>query len=263
MGKSEQQRLEGIDPNQVPSSMEQRQIVSMKHPEGRLGILKYDRLSLTLNVAAPGEGPTITNDKPIQTFKGKWTGDPERVEIIEEKFLNRDQPFVGTCSRPIKERNMGCFSHNGCPYPDPADDRGRGPGPFNVVMEKDGQRHSCPCYHFYHGVRRGLPTSQVHYAYNGYRIDQDSITVPSVKARMVKDEWGSNVYQDEEIELPVDRLGPMYAQHFGKKREKVKVEKAVEGREEMDDVGTSVNSKPGTLGNAPRTHAVQSVKIGH
>lgn len=246
--------MERIDPNQVPSSMEQKQTDFMKHPEGKLGVLKFDRLSLIIE--------PVTNDKPLQTFTGKWTGDPDRVEIIPEKFLNRDQPFVGTCSRPVKEQNMGCFAHNGCPYPDPSDPRGRGPGPFSVIIEKDGQKHPCPCYHAYHGVRRGFPTAQVHYLYSGYRIDTEGTTTPSVKAKKVTDEWGSMIYEDVDINEEVTRLGPMYAEHFGKRRQKVKPEKPMSGREEMPDMTKTVNAKPGDIAGAPRPDKVQSVKLG-
>lgn len=249
----EQERVEGIDPNLVPSSLEQRQTAHIKHPDGKLGILKYDRLSLTIE--------PITNDKPLQRFAGKWTGDPDRTELIEEKFLNRDQPFIGTCSKPIPGQNMGCFSHNGCPYPDPTDTRGRGPGPFMLIIEKDGQRSQCPCYHFYHGVRRGMPTAQAHYAYSGWKCDTTSTSTTSTKSRVVTDEWGNRVYSDEEIEIQVQNLGPMYAEHFGKRRQKPKPEKPVFGREEMPDMTKTVNPKPGGIVDAPRPDAVQSVKI--
>lgn len=247
-----QDQLSKIDPNAVPAGMERRIIKFLKHPEGRNGVIRYDAISLTLNMATPNDGPSVTNDKPIETFKGKWTGDPDKTVVIEEKFLNRDQPSVGTCSRPIKDQNMGCFAHNGCPYPDPQDLRGRGPGPFNVIIEKDGQRSSCPCYHAYHGVRRGLPTAQVHYLYSGHTINTDVTTIPTTKARMITDEWGNKVYQDVELEMPIDNLGPMYAHHFGKKKQKVKDEKPVTEREEMDEV-VSVRGK-GTTPN-------QSVKL--
>lgn len=248
-----QEHLENIDPNQVPSSMEQKQTDFMKHPEGKLGILKFDRLSLTLE--------PVTNDKPLQTFQGEWTGDPNRVELIPEKFLNRDQPFVGTCSKPVAGQNMGCFAHNGCPYPDANDPRGRGPGPFNVIIEKDGQKSPCPCYHAYHGVRRGFPTAQVHYLYSGYRIDTDEISIPSIKARRTTDEWGSHIYEDVEIPIQVDRLGPMYAKHFGRRNQKPKPERPVAGREQMADMTKTVNPKPTGLSDAPRPSPVQSVKF--
>lgn len=253
--------LEGIDPNQVPSSMDQRQTRYLKHPEAKNKVLKFDALSLQLNVAGPGETPAIMNDKPIKTFQGKWTGDPDRVELIPEKFLNRAQPTVGTCSRPIPGENMGCFSHNGCPYPDATDPRGRGPGPFNVIIEKDGQRTPCPCYHAYHGTRRGLPTAQVHYLYSGFRIDTDSITVPSVRATVVTDEFGGKAYRDQEIENTIDNLGPMYAHHFGKRKQKVKSEKSMEGREDLADTAVVVNTVPGTVQGAPHANAPQSVKF--
>jgi hypothetical protein len=254
--------LERIDPNQVPSSMEQKQINHLKHPKGKLGILKYDRLSFVLE-------PT-SNDRPLQTFKGKWTGDPDRVAIIPEKFLNRDQPFVGTCSKPVAGQNMGCYAHNGCPYPDAEDPRGRGPGPFNVIIEKDGQKSPCVCHDAYHGVRRGLPTSQVHYLYNGWRIDTEGTTTSSVKAKKTTDEWGSQIYEDVEIHEEVPNLGPMYAEHFGKRRQKPKPEKPLEGREDMgsgtgpvefDGVSRAVNAKAGNLSTAPRPAVAQEVKI--
>lgn len=260
-----------IDPNAVPSSMDQRQIAFIKHPEAKQGILKYDKFSLTLNVAAAGESPSVTNDHPIQTFNGKWTGDPDRVEVIEEKFLKRPQPFVGTCSRPIKDVNMGCLAHNGCPYPDPHDPAGRGPGPFNVIIEKDGQLNPCPCYLAYHGVRKGFPTAQNHYLYSGWRIDTDVTTTPSVKAKMDTDEWGNKAYMEVPIECPVDRLGPMYGHHFGKRKQKVKAEASMERGEDSQkpldwqDAGGSaipVNSSPGTLRNAPPARNPGSVKFG-
>jgi len=250
-------QLARINPNLTPAAQDRRVLKSMKHPEGRQGIIRYDAISLTLNVGSASEGPSVTSDKPIITFRGKWTGDPERVEIIEEKFLNRDQPAVGTCSRPIKDQNMGCFAHNGCPYPDPHDLRGRGPGPFNVIIEKDGQRHPCPCYAAYHGIRRGMPTSQAHYLYDGYTIDTETTKCLTTKARAVTDEWGNRVYRDEELEYEVENLGPMYAHHFGKKRQKAKDEKME--REEMDEVVAPVNSRPGAP--AARSAPAPTVKL--
>jgi len=44
---------------------------------------------------------------------------------------------------------------------------------------------------------------------------------------MITGRVGNKVYQDEDIEMPIDNLGPMYAHHFGKKKQKVKEEKAV------------------------------------
>lgn len=265
MARNRDRELEQIDPNQVPSTMEQRQTRLLKHPEGKNGHLKYDSLSLVLNVAGPGETPAVTNDKPIQVFKGKWTGDPDREELIPEKFLNRDQPFVGTCSRKTQD-NMGCFSHNGCPYPDNTDQRGRGPGPFNVIIEKDGARTSCPCYHAYHGTRRGLPTAQVHYLYSGHRIDTDGTTIPTSRAKTVKDDFGNPHYENVEMEMEITELGPMYAHHFGKRKQKVKAERPMEGREDSMDpekaVAVNVNTVPGTLRSAPIARGPNSVKLG-
>jgi hypothetical protein len=252
--KSEKERLESIDPNLVPSQSETRATGFIKHPEGKLGILKYDKMSLQLEA--------VTHDKPLQTFKGSWTGADDKVEIIPEKFLNRSQPKVGTCSRPIPGENLGCFAHNGCPYPDHSDPRGRGPGPFNVIIEKDGQRSPCPCYHAYHGTRHGLPTAQVHYLYSGYRVDTEQPTVPSVKAVSRKDEWNNHVYEDQEIEIPVTELGPMYAHHFGKRRQKVKSEIPFGAREEMAETGKTVNQRPGRVSDAPRASGTQTAKLG-
>lgn len=233
MADQRQRDMENIDPNALPIQREQRAITFLKHPEGRRGIIPYDRMSLTLNVSSGAEGPSVTNDKPLRTHNRKWVGDPDGEEVIPAKFLNRDQPHVGTCSRPTAT-NRGCFSHNGCPYTDPEDLRGRGPGPFNVVMVgPDGQHHPCPCYHFYHGERRGYPTSQVHYAYNGYKVDTEQITIPTTRSRMAKDEWGNNVWEDVPIDEQVGNLGPMYAHHFGKRKQRVKAEKPKHEREEM------------------------------
>lgn len=250
-----------IDPNQVPSLQEQRATGVIRHPEPKQNVLKYDQISLVIH--------PVTNDKPLQTFKGTWTGDESRVDIIPEKFLNRDQPFVGTCSRPIKDRNMGCFSHNGCPYPDQEDPRGRGPGPFNVIIEKDGQKSSCPCYHAYHGTRNGLPNAQVHYLYSGFRIDTEGTTIPSTKATAKKDEWGNHIYEDVEIAMPVTELGPMYSHHFGKRKQRVKAERAEVQRHGFVDDGEPntagahmVNTAPGNLANAPRPSGTQGAKLG-
>lgn len=256
--------LHNIDPNHVPSAMEQRQTKLLKHPDGKNGHIKYDEFSLVLNIAGPGETPAITNDKPVQTFKGKWTGDPDRIELIPEKFLRRPQPFMGTCSKKTPE-NMGCFSHNGCPYPDPEDPMGRGPGPFNVRIEKDGQVTNCPCYHAYHGVRRGLPNAQVHYLYSGHRIDTDGTTIQTTRSRTVKDDFGNPHYESVEVDMEVTELGPMYAHHFGKRKQKAKDDKIKthvpeQGYDEGEG-GIPVNTSPGTLRSAPIVRGPQSVKI--
>lgn len=252
--KEENKRLESIDPNAVISQSEHRATGFIKHPEGKLGVLKYDKISL---IIAP-----VTHDKPLQTFKGKWTGDENRTEIIPEEFLSRDQPNVATCSRPIPGRNMGCFAHNGCPYPDHSDPRGRGPGPFNTIIEKDGQLSPCPCYHAYHGTRNGMPTAQVHYLYSGFRIDTEGTTTPSIKAIPTKDQWGSHIYEDMPIDEQVGELGPMYAHHFGKKQQKVKAEIPVGAREELPDTGRMINQKAGRVSDAPRPSGTQSTKFG-
>jgi len=270
---AKQRDMSHIDPNQVPASTDQRSIAYLKHPEGKQKIIKYDRMNMMLNVVVGGEGPQVTNDKPIQTFKGTWTGDPERIELIDEKFLKRDQPLCGTCSKPVAGQNMGCFAHNGCPYPDPEDPRGRGPGPFNVIIEKDGQRTAVPCYHAYHGTRRGLPTAQVHYLYSGWRIDTDNtMASPSTKSVKGHDEWGSPVFIDKEIEEQVTELGPMYGHHFGKRKQKPKEENqqvqrhgyvgGTGGGADQDEVPRVVNSGPGSLTNAPKVSPNPTVKIG-
>jgi len=262
-----------VDPNATPIQMDQRQMAHLPHPEARNGLLTYDKFSLMLNLSIPGQGPPITNDKPIKVVDGKWvnmkngkfSGDPEAKVLIDRKFLNRDQPLVGTCSRPTPE-NKGCFSHNGCPYTDPEDPRGRGPGPFNVIMVgPDGQKQPCPCYHFYHGTNaRGFPTSQVHYAYNGHKVDTSTTSIPSNKSRAVRDEFGEKRYEDVPFEQQVENLGPMYEHLFtGAKPKKLKPEKnPLESGEVMPDTPMMVNARAGGLADAPRVQAPPTVKIG-
>jgi len=206
--------LSKIDPNAVPSTDDKRGMAWLKHPASLRGGVKYDRLTLALDSDHSNKG--MTNSNPIQVFKGKWTGDPNRTEIVPEKFLRVRQPNVGTCSKP-GDGNLGCHAWNGCPYPDREDPMGRGPGPFNVMIERDGQTTSCPCYAAYVGIHRGRPTSQAKHLYDGWRITTDICTEAGTRGVRSADEWGNVGLREVEIENPVTELGPMYAHHFGQK----------------------------------------------
>lgn len=209
------EELSRIDPNAVPG-LTPRNIGTIKHPDARMKVIKYDRMSLVLDVDPADRA--FTNDKPIRTFSGKWTGDPDRKEIIAPEMLKVPQPHVGTCSRP-GPGNVGCFAHNGCPYPNINDPMGRGPGPFNVVMEKDGVRDTCPCYMYYQGTARGRPTSQTSYGALGWKVDTSVTSTPSIKGRRQQDEFGNVAIAEIEIQNECAELGPCYGHHFGAEEE--------------------------------------------
>lgn len=142
-----------------------------------------------------------------------------------------------------------------------------------IMVGPDGMKQPVPCYNFYHSARRGFPQSQVHYAFDGYKIDVDTIAAePTQKGRFVKDEFGNTSLESVEMEQTIDNLGPMYAHHFGKRKQKPKAEKEVSFNPRIPDVEPEVddetfggvpaaNKKPGQMRDAPRMSSVPSVKL--
>jgi len=150
-----------FDPSRTPFTNPAPRYTYMDHPEA--GKLKIDSDSLMV-VPIPGE----------QSYPGR----PLR---LPDKLMQVDQPHVHTCGRmKVDNRrtiNKGCWctEGGGCPifiqY---------GPvGPVNLIVEKEGHVNSVRCYHQYTGItEQGRPTSQTHYALDGFNVLTDRTTIP-------------------------------------------------------------------------------------
>lgn len=95
---------------------------------------------------------------------------------IPAELMAVGQPHIRTCGKPEGD-NKGCTAAagGGCPI---LQQYGR-VGPCNVIIEKNGNVDSVPCYSAYCGVSpHGRPTSQVHYLQDGWNILTDRTTIP-------------------------------------------------------------------------------------
>lgn len=123
---------------------------------------------------------------------------------LPKSISDVDQNAIRTCSIP-SATNKGCDSavNGGCPL---INRYGRGCGPFNMVVEKNGIVDSARCFAIYCGITdSGRPASQAHFLMDGWRIMTDRTTI---KERTVKVVGNKKEYEFITVEVP--ELPPFY-----------------------------------------------------
>lgn len=126
---------------------------------------------------------------------------------LPKKLWEREQRHIRTCSYP-GPGNKGCDAaiNGGCPL---IMQYGRGAGPFNLIVEKNGNIDSMPCFAVYCGITEAnRPTSQVHLLIDGWQILGDRT---SIKQKTYKMENGVKVMQEFSMEVP--DLPPFYEEN--------------------------------------------------
>lgn len=172
-----------FDPSRTPFTTPVPQFTYMQHEQAGLIKLNPDTMKVS----------TI-HEKPYPNMPLKL---PKAISDI-------DQSAIRTCSIP-STTNKGCDSavNGGCPL---INRYGRGCGPFNMIVEKNGIVDSSRCFAVYCGVTdSGRPASQAHLLMDGWRIVTDRTTIPERTVRMVGDK---KVYETLIREVP--DLPPFY-----------------------------------------------------
>jgi len=112
-----------------------------------------------------------------------------------------DQRFIRTCSVP-GPRNKGCDAavNGGCPL---INKYGRGAGPFNLIVERNGIVDSSACFAVYCGITdAGRPTSQVHLLMDGWNILGDRTHIEYTENAIVNGERVRRTVKSEVPDLP-------------------------------------------------------------
>ena len=175
--------------------------------------LKFDPSRTPFTTPAP----SFTYIQHEQAGLIKLNPDTMRVATIPDKLYPNmplklpksismvDQPAIRTCSIP-GPGNRGCDSavNGGCPL---IARYGRGSGPFNLIVEKNGQVDSFGCFAVYCGITdTGRPASQAHFLMDGYRILTDRTTIQERVVNVLPD--GRREYSMVTTEVP--DLPPFY-----------------------------------------------------
>jgi hypothetical protein len=172
-----------FDPSRTPFTTPAPRFTYIRHP-----LVGNIKLNPDTKVVAP------IPDVPYPNY-------PVRLPI---ELAEVDQPVIRTCSEP-GPRNKGCDAavNGGCPL---IHKYGRGAGPFNMIVEKNGNVDSSPCFAVYCGITdAGRPTSQAHLLMDGWQILADRTTTEYVET---KTENGIKTRRTVQMEVP--ELPPFY-----------------------------------------------------
>lgn len=162
---------------------EKRDTDYIEHEAGDEGMLEYDIDTL-------------------EVLPVPWPHGPIK---LPDRFLQVDQPYVNTCSRP-SEGNRGCPSWRGCPYR-----AYTGIGPFNLIIRRKKRTEAVPCYNYYYSkTNDGYRAATISYKTEGWDIDISKKTVTCITAKITVDESGNKKRSHINVEMPVPNLGPMY-----------------------------------------------------
>lgn len=154
-----------FDPSRTPFTTPAPHFTYLEHPQAGSIKLNPD----TMRVAP-------LPDKPYPNMPIKL---PMQIAQV-------DQPFIRTCSIP-SANNKGCDSavNGGCPL---IQKYGRGAGPFNMIIEKNGTVDSARCFAVYCGIAdSGRPASQAHMLMDGWQILTDRTTAPDRLVKVLPD----------------------------------------------------------------------------
>lgn len=161
-----------------------RETSFIEHSAGEDGVIEYDVNTLEM--------------LPV-----RWPHGPIKVP---DKFLEVDQPYVGTCSQPTAT-NRGCTSWRGCPYR-----AYKGVGPFNLIIRRKTRSEYVPCYNYYYTKGAdGYRQATMSYKTEGWDIDTSTTTVRWLTAKKyTHEESGRTFNRLVPVDVEVPDLGPMY-----------------------------------------------------
>jgi hypothetical protein len=176
-------------------------------------------------------GQIMVNSDTMEVIPLPMQMYPNMPLKVPKSIAEIDQRAIRTCSYP-SATNKGCDSavNGGCPL---IQRYGRGCGPFNLIMEKNGTVDSTACYAFYCGITEsGRLTSQAHFQKDGWNLLMDRTTIPDPTYKVVDGKRVKEVVQREVPDLP-----PFYEEakvgRFAKPQEKKR------GRPRKSEVGTA------------------------
>jgi len=197
-----------FDPTRTPFTTPAPRFTYINHPQAGLIKINPDTKQI-----APMRDQLYPN-MPLKL--------PKEVAMV-------DQQVIRTCSEP-GPRNKGCDAavNGGCPL---IHKYGRGAGPFNMIVERNGIVDSSMCYAVYCGITdAGRPTSQVHLLLDGWQILVDRTATEYVDSK-TKQKMG----------MEVPDLAPFYEEAKVGRFAEPKPEPKKRGRpkKKVEDVGTT------------------------